>query len=70
MGKGTGDDVDAAASLLFSLSAISENFAYPAVLIEADMCAALDPREIEPLENSLHSLAGIRPLRRNQRPFR
>lgn len=65
-----GDKADEAASLLLSLSAISENFAYPAVLIEADMCAALDPREMEPIESSLRNLAGIRPLRRNLRPFR
>lgn len=65
-----GAEVDSAASLVCTLSSISENFAYPAVLIEADMCAALDPGEMEPIEGSLLSLAGLRPLRRNSRPFR
>jgi len=62
--------VDEAASVICSLSAISENFAYPAVLIEADMCAALDPNELESIEASLARLSGLRPLRRNSRPFR
>jgi len=65
-----GKEVDKAASLVCSLSSISENFAYPAVLVEADMCAALDPREMEPIEGALLSLSGLRPLRRNSRPFR
>lgn len=65
-----GTDVERAASLICSLSSISENFAYPAVLVEADMCAALDPREMEPIESALLSLSGLRPLRRNARPFR
>jgi hypothetical protein len=63
-------DVDKAASAIRSLSAISENFAYPAVLVEADMCAALDPKEMEPVESSLLALSGLKPLRRNSRPFR
>lgn len=65
-----GDGVDRAASLIFSLSAISENFAYPAILIEADLCAALDSTEMERIESSLSRLSGLRPLRRNSRPFR
>ncbi len=59
-----------AATLLYSLSAISDNFAYPAILVEADMCAALDPKEIEYIEQSLITLSGLKPLRRNNRPFR
>jgi hypothetical protein len=62
--------VDDAASAVCSLSAISESFAYPAALIEADMCAALDPAELESVESSLAAQSGIRPLRRNFRPFR
>ncbi len=65
-----GGGVDAAASAILGLSAISENFAYPAVLVEADMRAALDPKELEPIESALQSLTGMRPLRRNSRPFR
>jgi hypothetical protein len=63
-------DADEAASVILSLSSISENFAYPAVLIEADMCAALDPKEMEAIESSLLNLSGLKPLRRNSRPFR
>ncbi len=66
----TEPDIGKAASLILSLSAISENFAYPAVLVEADMCAALDGNEMESIESSLVSLSGMRPLRRNSRPFR
>ena len=63
-------DVDKVASIIRSLSSISENFAYPAILIEADMCAAMDPKEIEGIESSLLNLSGIKALRRNSRPFR
>lgn len=65
-----GTDADRAASLILGLCAVSENYAYPAILVEADMCAALDGREIESIESSLISLSGMRPLRRNARPFR
>jgi hypothetical protein len=58
-----------AAPLIYGLSAISQAFAYPAILIEADMCAAMDGTELEPLEAALRS-AGLRPLRRDSRPFR
>lgn len=66
----TSTEIDHVASVICSLSAFSENFAYPAVLIEADMCAVLDPKELEPIEDSLNSLSGMKPLRRNSRPFR
>jgi hypothetical protein len=65
-----GEKVDKAASILCSLSAISEHFAYPAILIEADMCAALNPNEMKAIEETLQALSGLRPLRRNFRPFR
>ncbi|HSB47636.1 MAG TPA: DNA double-strand break repair nuclease NurA [Candidatus Bilamarchaeum sp.] len=63
-------DVSGAASVLCTLCAISDAFAYPAALIEADMCAALDPAYLEAVESALASLSGLRPLRRNSRPFR
>jgi hypothetical protein len=66
----TEPDTAKAASLVYSLSAISESFAYPAILVEADMCAALDGKEMESIQSSLISLCGMRPLRRNSRPFR
>jgi hypothetical protein len=64
-----GDKSDDAASLILSLSSISESYAYPAILIEADMRAAMDPSEAERLQADLTAL-DIRPLRRNSRPFR
>lgn len=65
-----GGDASRAASLILGLCAVSENYAYPAILVEADMCAALDGSEMESIESSLLSLTGMRPLRRNSRPFR
>jgi hypothetical protein len=63
-------DVEKISSYVLGLSAISRHFAYPAALVEADMCAALDPVEIESIERQLHTKAGIMPLRRSSRPFR
>ena len=65
-----GNKAEQAAEILYSISAISENFGYPAVLVEADMCAALDPREMEPIKIMLGKKAKVLPLRRNARPFR
>lgn len=58
--------------IINSLSAISENYAYPASLIEADLCAAMDPVEMEKVKGELSSLMGgsLKPLRRSSRPFR
>jgi len=55
-----------------SLSAISENYAYPASLIEADLCAVMNPVEMEKVKSELSSLLGssLKPLRRSSRPFR
>lgn len=55
------------ASQILSLSSISENFAYPAILIEADMRAALQPSEMLAFESAF---SAIKPLRRDSRPFR
>jgi hypothetical protein len=63
-------DVEKTSSYVLGLSAISKHFAYPAALVEADMCAALDPVELESIERQLQTKAGIMPLRRNSRPFR
>ncbi len=58
--------------IIRSLSSISENYAYPAALIEADLCAAMDPKEMENIKSKLSILLGssLRPLRRDARPFR
>jgi len=60
------------ASILYTLSSISSSYAYPAILIEADMRAALNPEEMDSAEKmfSFYSGGGILPLRRNSRPFR
>lgn len=60
------------ASLVHTLASINSNYAYPAILIEADLRAALDPIELERAQKSLQMLypESIRPLRRNSRPFR
>jgi len=60
------------AAAILALSSISKAFAYPAALIEADMCAALDPLEMDKVKRSLFVLTGgaSKPLRRAQRPFR
>ena len=53
----------------------NRRYAYPAILIEADLRAALDPRELEVAYAQLCSKVGmdavsLRKLRRNDRPFR
>jgi len=67
-----GKSADEIASSICSLSSVSRSFAYPAVLIEADLCAAMDSVEMEGVKKQLFALSkgGIRPLRRNSRPFR
>jgi hypothetical protein len=67
-----GADYNGIASLVYTLSKINRTYAYPAVLIEADLRAALDPLELERAQKSLamHSGLNVLPLRRNSRPFR
>jgi len=68
----SGKPADEIASDICALCSISKAFAYPAALIEADMCAALDPLEMEKIKRSLFVMTGgaSRPLRRAERPFR
>lgn len=61
---------DQIASFVYSLCAINKSYAYPAVLIEADMRAALEPLELERVEKYLSMSTSLMPLRRNSRPFR
>ncbi|MEW5997033.1 MAG: DNA double-strand break repair nuclease NurA [Candidatus Micrarchaeota archaeon] len=58
--------------VIASLSKINRNYAYPAVLIDADLRAAMDPLELERAKRSLSLFAGpeLMQLRRNSRPFR
>jgi len=62
------------ADSISALSAINPSYAYPAVLIEADLRAALEPNEVESQIQTLVSKVGgknpILKLRRNSRPFR
>ncbi|MFH1285221.1 MAG: DNA double-strand break repair nuclease NurA [Candidatus Micrarchaeota archaeon] len=59
---------------ILALSKISKNYAYPAVLIEADMRAALEPIEMERAYRELFMHTGMKTsilkLRRDSRPFR
>ncbi len=67
-----GLDFDKIASRIHSLSAIHESYAYPAALIEADLCAMLDEKDLERVQSALFYLrkTSALPLRRNARPFR
>jgi len=70
----TKKDAGEVASLIYSLSRINQKYAYPAILIEADLRAAMDRSEIERACRNLLLRAGRRvsflPLRRDSRPFR
>ncbi|MBN2478471.1 DNA double-strand break repair nuclease NurA [Candidatus Micrarchaeota archaeon] len=63
---------DEMASLVYTLSSINKTYGYPAVLIEADLRAMMDPKEMERMQKTLQMLysSDFRPLRRNNRPFR
>lgn len=70
-GQKTFSDV---ASLAHSLSCVHKAYAYPAILIEADLRAALAPEDFERAYGTLFSKLGrsssLFRLRRNSRPFR
>lgn len=63
-------DFEKQISLVHSLSAISENYAYPAALTEADLCAEMDERELGRLTRAFSNFGISCALRRNSRPFR
>ncbi|VVC02501.1 NurA domain protein [Candidatus Burarchaeum australiense] len=71
--EGTADH-DEVAGVVAWLCSINSRYAYPAVLIEADMRAALDKREMDRAYRSLFLKAGgsqsMLKLRRDERPFR
>lgn len=62
------------ASVISGLSALAPHYAYPAVLIEADLRAALGADEVERVVHDLAARVGrkrpLMPLRRDSRPFR
>ncbi|MEK6954850.1 MAG: DNA double-strand break repair nuclease NurA [Candidatus Micrarchaeota archaeon] len=72
--EGDGKRIEETASLIYSLSKHNSQYAYPAILIEADLRAAMDPKELEIVYGRIFSSLGrqssIFKLRRNTRPFR
>ena len=60
------------ADFISTLSSINRSYAYPAILIDADLRAMMDPNELERAKKSLSLFAGpnLLDLRRNSRPFR
>ncbi|OIO26408.1 hypothetical protein AUJ14_01790 [Candidatus Micrarchaeota archaeon CG1_02_55_22] len=68
------EDIARVATAVDSLSRLNKNYAYPAVLIEADLRAAMDGAEIDYASAALTSKLGFYPelfrLRRDSRPFR
>jgi hypothetical protein len=69
-----GISADEIASAICELSSINKKYAYPAVLIEADLRAAMDPSELDRTYKDLFVRTGLRSammkLRRDSRPFR
>ncbi|MGV8176442.1 MAG: DNA double-strand break repair nuclease NurA [Candidatus Bilamarchaeaceae archaeon] len=63
---------DEVAGIAYSLCSINRRYAYPAVLIEADLRAMLDPDELERAKKSISifSKNQLPSMRRNSRPFR
>jgi len=66
---------DAASKAICGLCKGNSRYAYPAILIEADLRAAMDPKELEVAYARLCAKVGpdavsLRRLRRNERPFR
>jgi len=72
-GKNLTDYCNEIASVLLSLSSLHKEYAYPSVLIEADLRARLKSNEIEILFNKIQDKLGrdnaFLALRRNSRPF-
>lgn len=71
-GKNLTDDANRAAELACAQSAIHKEYAFPSVLIEADMRAGLKQEEVELVSDKIFSKLGrnaIRARRRDRRPF-
>ncbi len=58
--------------IVYALSSINDKYAYPAILIDVDLRAMINPKSMERVVNDLQSssLLDSRLLRRNSRPFR
>ncbi len=72
-GKNLTEYCNEIASVVLSLSSLHKEYAYPSVLIEADLRARLKPNEVEILFNKIQDKLGrenaFLALRRNSRPF-
>lgn len=71
-GRGIGDYCDEIASVVYALGSMHREYAYPSVLIEADLRARLKPDEIETIFNKIMDKIGKKVklrLRRESRPF-
>ncbi|MEM3364165.1 MAG: DNA double-strand break repair nuclease NurA [Candidatus Micrarchaeia archaeon] len=58
---------------VYALCDINDNYSYPAVLIDVDLRALMDPRNVERIYREIEVapyLKDVRALRRNSRPFR
>ena len=63
---------DEVASVAFALSSLHREYAYPSVLIEADLCAKLKPDEVDIVFNKILDKLGASvklKMRRDNRPF-
>jgi len=70
--KELSEETDEVASIAFSLSSLHREYAFPSVLIEADLHARLKPEEIEIVYNKIMDKLGKKmrlKLRRDSRPF-
>ena len=72
-GKNLTDYCNEISSVILPLSSLHKEYAYPSVLIEADLRARLKPNEIDILFNKIQDKLGrdnaFLALRRNSRPF-
>jgi len=70
--ENVGKKADEIASVVFALSSLHREYAYPSILIEADMRAKLRPDEIEIIYNKIMDKLGASvklKMRRDNRPF-
>lgn len=70
----TGATFSEIASAISGISSSHPHYAYPPILIDVDLCAALEANEVERVVRDLNARLGgkrpLLPLRRDSRPFR
>ena len=64
--------MDKISSVIYQLSSLHREYAFPSPLIEADLRACLNPDEIEFVFNKIEDKLGnsFRLMRRDSRPFK